>query len=127
MLIKKGKIERQGTPADLAYNGVKIMPLELSEISSNDEKLDENSSETITDETNESAYPKSIVNGRMIEIDGIDEGLPMEPNSKGIVTGSLYLAYFKAGANSPILLILFISFLFVQFLTSSSDYCVLLW
>lgn len=94
------------------------MQLESSEVGPNDE----NSSET-----NESAYPKNIINGRMIEIDEIGEGLPMEPNSKGIVKGSLYVAYFKAGANSSILLTLFISFLFVQFLASTSDYWVLLW
>lgn len=56
-----------------------------------------------------------------------DEGVQMEASSKGKVKGSVPLNYFKSSAHWSILIILLISFGFVQFLASAADYWVSLW
>lgn len=56
-----------------------------------------------------------------------DVGVPMEDSSKGKIKGSLSIKYFKAGTHWCVLLILFISFVFVEFLATAADHFVLLW
>lgn len=55
------------------------------------------------------------------------EAMHSEANSKGTIKGSILLHYFRAGANWFIVLILFLSFIFVQFLASFTDYFVAIW
>lgn len=56
-----------------------------------------------------------------------DKGVPMEAISKGKVKGSLLWNYFSSGAHWSVLLILFSSVVFVQFLASTTDYFVSIW
>lgn len=56
-----------------------------------------------------------------------DEGVQMEASSKGKVKGSVPLNYFRSGAHWPILILLLISFAFVQLLASAADYWVSIW
>lgn len=56
-----------------------------------------------------------------------DDGIQMEASSKGKVKGSVPLIYFMSGAHWSILILVLISFVFVQFLASSADYWVSVW
>lgn len=70
----------------------------------------------------------SLIDGDAVaEEEEQDEGIQMEASSKGKVKGSVPLNYFKSGAHWSILILLLISFGFVQFLASSADYWVSLW
>lgn len=51
----------------------------------------------------------------------------LESTSRGKVQGSLFLKYFRSGANPAVLLLLFSFFLAAQILASSADYFVSFW
>lgn len=61
--------------------------------------------------------------------DGADEGpqAVAEKSSKGTVHGSLLAQYFKAGANTISLMIVFSLFLLAQVAASAADYWVSFW
>lgn len=56
-----------------------------------------------------------------------DEGVELEASSKGKVKGSLFVSYFRAGANWPVLCIIIFLFVFAQMLGSAVDYFVSYW
>lgn len=53
--------------------------------------------------------------------------IEFEATSKGTAGRAGAMSYFKAGANWPVLIVLFASFLFVQFLASFADFWVSVW
>lgn len=59
----------------------------------------------------------------------VDEGpqAVAEKSSKGTVQGSLLAQYFKAGANSILLMPMFALFLLAQVAASAADYWVSYW
>lgn len=65
-------------------------------------------------------------------IDNDDEedqfsNIDFEASSEGTAKRTKAMSYFKAGASWPVLILLFSSFLFVQFLASLADYWVSVW
>lgn len=135
----QGKIEVQGSPADLAKSGVDFAQLVGTlEKAENEENPDSRpvSRQVSRKSSVRSASTMSLVSsldGSIIEDNNEEEddvpyaGVQMEASSKGTVKGSVTLNYFKAGAHWSMLVTLTIAFLITQFLASAADYWVSVW
>ncbi|XP_055306876.1 ATP-binding cassette sub-family C member 4-like [Sitodiplosis mosellana] len=134
ILLKDGKIEAQGTPVDLAHNGVDFAELEeIVEQLEGAENVRKISQQMSRKSSTQSAYS---VNSRTDKSESEDEedgnsdedvGILMEATSKGAVKGSISWNYFKTGAHWSIIISLFFSFFLVQFIASAIDYWVSVW
>lgn len=128
-------IEVQGSPDDLNKSGVDFAKLvglsdESSEVPGEipDAQTAQKSSVVTlnSDDTSKTESESIEVNVKQKEKEK-DGGLQMEETSKGKVKGSIPWNYFKAGAHWSVLIILALSFLFVQLIASGADYWVSVW
>ncbi|XP_055306890.1 ATP-binding cassette subfamily C member 4-like isoform X2 [Sitodiplosis mosellana] len=131
IVLKNGRIEAQGTPAELARSGVDFVELvgtvETPEVRDNSEMFKRQKSQTLSIRSTSMESLNSFIEYKENEQDKNDEGAHAEQSSKGKVKGSVFINYFTAGANWFILLFLCTSFLFVQLLGSAADYFVSIW
>lgn len=118
----------------MVSKGVKYIPLDTADVEENFEIFYRQAPRissphsTIDSMSNFIEQPqKDNENDNEARIVEKDIGVPMEDSSKGKIKGSLSIKYFKAGSHWCVLLILFISFLFVEFLATSVDHFVLIW
>lgn len=123
--MQQGKVEIQGTPADLYGSQIDFAELvgvvETADPVDNDESFDRRISQISTISL---APSIDVENPNVTEF---DEGIELEATSKGKVKGSLLLSYFRAGADWPVLCLVIFLFVFVQFLASAVDYWVSYW
>lgn len=124
----QGKIAAQGTPTDLASNGLNLITPDGNE-ANEDKQLERQAS-------NRSMSTNSL-NG---DIDGSEhgdgdadeqsrklEGVQLEASSKGKTKGSKLVKYFIAGARWSTLSLLLFSFVGTQILGSAADIWVSIW
>lgn len=131
--ILQGKIEVQGTPADLSKSGVDFAKL-VGTVETDDQN---DGTETIDRKMSRKSSIRSSAASRKSNADGSfdgdanneqkDEGVQMEASSKGKIKGSIPGNYFAAGANWFVLLLLAISFVLVQLMASAADVWVSIW
>lgn len=115
----QGKIEAQGTPADLSKIGLDITEfIGCDESGKHEESAERRISQQIS--TNETTHNEKL-------IDETVEGVGLEESSMGKVKGSLAAKYFRAGGNWFWIFLVFFSFGLTQFLASSADYWVSVW
>lgn len=132
VILKEGKIEVQGSPADLVTSGV-----DLAKLVGTEEKENEESPEKIGRQMSRQSSTRSASTSSLDSADGSNfdedeneerlEGVAMEASSKGKVKGSIAANYFTAGAHWSILAIILLLFLVVQLLASAADYWVSIW
>ncbi|XP_031636354.1 multidrug resistance-associated protein 4-like [Contarinia nasturtii] len=131
VVLNNGRIEVQGSPADLSRSGVDFAKLVGTE--ENDENPEKMARQLSRRSSTRSVSSASVSSADMSEFDGDDgneqaaKGVEMEASSKGKVKGSVAVNYFTAGAHWSILFVLGISFLIVQLLASAADYWVSIW
>lgn len=128
----QGRVVIQGTPAELYKSDDDFVELvgikEMPEVKESAKVYSRQQSETLSSRSASSISLNSAKGSiKTNEIIEKDQGVQMEASSKGTVKGSILVNYFKAGAHWPILLILLLSFLVVQFLASATDYWVSVW
>lgn len=130
----QGKVEIQGTPAELYKKDVDLAELVgmvgKPQVKDNSETFSRQNSKSHSIRSSSSTSLNNTEDGKAVKMfdDNIkDRGVQMEASSKGKVKGSISVNYFKAGGHWFILLILLFSFLFVQFLASATDYWVSVW
>lgn len=126
----QGKIEVQGSPADLARSGVDFAKLVgVKEQPPNEEntEIDNRSRRSSVWSTISATSSITEELDEDVEDEEKDEGIQMEESSKGKVKGSILAAYFKAGAHWTVLFVLAFSFVFVQVLASAADVWVSVW
>ncbi|CAO1401294.1 unnamed protein product [Diamesa serratosioi] len=123
VIMKDGKIEKQGRPGDLAEMGVDFMKLcaetdeqELRRRGSITKSVSSLNSESLEDCEEEKIEEKEQ-----------QKEINVELMSKGKVQGNVSMNYLRAGANSAVLLLSVFLFLFTQVLASMSDYWVSFW
>lgn len=131
VILKNGKIEKQGTPEDLLASGVSLEKF-LEDASENDTGIQ-------ADGTNSYRSRKRTSSTSSQDLDGIQEeeteiedekkevedDQNVEQTSKGKVKGNVFMNYIKAGASSIFtMFVLFSLFILTQVLVSLSDYWV---
>lgn len=125
----QGKIEVQGSPAEMARSGVDFAEL-IGENEIDESKRSHSQSRTSSTRSVRSISSTSLCSmaGEPFdEIEANDEPeqtVQMESSSKGIVKGSNTLNYFKAGAHWSVLGSLAILFVIVQLFASGADYWI---
>lgn len=117
----QGKVDVQGTPADLCQKHNNFVDL----IGAIEESAAVESIETFSRRKSETFSMQSTSSSSSVERK--DEGVQLEASSKGKVKGSLSMQYFRAGGHWSILLGLGFLFVFVQFVGSAIDYWVSVW
>lgn len=127
----QGKIEIQGSPADLAKSGVDFAKL-VGTVEKDDEKEDSPDKSLSRQTSSRSSTGslsslKSSNDGSLVDDGRKDDGVQMEASSKGKVKGSIPGNYFAAGTHWSLLVILGITFIVVQLLASGADYWVSIW
>ncbi|XP_055302579.1 ATP-binding cassette sub-family C member 4-like isoform X2 [Sitodiplosis mosellana] len=133
VVLKDGRIEVQGTPADLANSGVDFAKLVgTNEIDNEEgpEKFKRQMSRQTSTRSASSISLNSSADGFEFddeEDEGKTKGVEMEDSSKGKVKGSIAYNYFRAGSHWSILFVLGVLFLVVQLLASAADYWVSIW
>lgn len=125
----QGKVEMQGTPFDVSTSSKLFAELigrvKTPKVEENVKTVGRRRSVTLSTRSsissNESGDFESVWEYEA------DQGVQMEASSKGKVKGSIPMNYFKAGANWPLLVVLLLLFIFVQFIASTTDYFVSVW
>lgn len=125
----QGKIVVQGTPGDLSKR-VDLAALEAEEKVEHQE-MPNNYSRNISRHFSRQISIQSTTSC-LDELNDNNEGdqfsnIEIETMSKGTSGRGKAMSYFKAGANWPTLVALFVSFLVVQFLASFADFWVSVW
>lgn len=131
-IFNQGKVEIQGTPNDLYKSNVDFVELVgiiESELKENAEKFQRSSSAFSIRSSRSSciSLESTDLSDIDIDIEIEDEGIQMEPNSKGKVRGSMMANYFTAGINWPMLMVLLFSFVLAQIIGSTFDYWTSIW
>lgn len=126
MTISQGKIEAQGTPADLSKSGVDFVQF-LGSIEEPIEEFDANIVPKTRKISVASNFSADSFYSDCGNINEKDNGLRMEESSKGKVRGSIPLRYFLSGAHWFVLILLTIVFPVVDIIASSSDYWMSIW
>lgn len=145
--IDQGKIEIQGTPANLQNSHIDFAELIRVETPADrqakaisvrlkSERLLRRSSVFLSRSSGLLLSRSSVLLSRssvflsredMGDDSSRDGDFQKEASSKGIVKGNLTINYFKAGIRLSQIVALAFSFLFVQFVASSVDYFVSIW
>ena len=127
VIMKDGKVERQGRPGDLAEMGVDFMKL--------CEETDEQELRRKRSVSRSSSRSVNSLNSESLDDMEVKEIVEMEQEkqtnveqmSKGKVKGNVSLNYLRSGANPAVLLLSVFLFLFTQALASMFDYWVSFW
>lgn len=131
IVLKDGRIEAQGSPLDLARSGIDFVELvgtvETPEIRDHTDLFQRQKSQTLSIRSTSTESLNSFTEFEENEPEKNLDNVHEEKNSKGKVKGSLFINYFRAGANWFIILFLCTFFLFVQVLGSAADYWVSVW
>ncbi|CAO1406085.1 unnamed protein product [Diamesa tonsa] len=127
VIMKDGKVERQGRPGDLAEMGVDFMKLceETDEQEIRRKRSVSRSSSRSVNSLNSESLDDTEV--KEVEEKEQEKQTNVELMSKGKVTGNVSLNYLRAGANPAVLLLSVFLFLFTQALASTFDYWVSFW
>lgn len=121
VIMKDGKIERQGRAEDLAAAGVDIMKIaEATE----EEKTRARSLSRTSSTSSEDDDAKSV---KSVEAEEHEKQTNVEEMSKGRVKGNVTMAYLKAGGNNFKLFFAGFLFALTQTIASVSDYWVGFW
>lgn len=119
----------QGSPTELVRSGVDFIEMvgtvDTPEIRDNADMFKRQKSQTLSIRSTSTESLNSFTEFQ--EIESAENAMHAEGSSKGKVKGSLFVNYFRAGANWFILLFLCTFFLFVQVLGSSADYWAMIW
>lgn len=122
----QGRIEIQGSPADLAESEIDFVQyMGLVEDPTENIDLIENpvsrTSSISSRKSNGSSHSKHENNEKK------DDGVQMEESSKGKIKGSVAWGYFSSGTHWLILISLAVIFPIVEIFASGSDYWLSIW
>lgn len=118
----QGKIEAQGTPADLSRSGVNFVEL----IRNNE--FDGNESIFSRPLSQSSSKLSSIGSSdASLNKENTHDGVGMEASSRGKINGSIALHYFRAGANWLGIIVVSTLFVLAQVVASTTDCWVSFW
>lgn len=127
LFFSQGKIEVQGSPAEMARSGVDFAEL-IGENENEDNKQRSRTQSRTSSMRSLSSTSLCSMGGEPVEeIEAEEEPeqvMQMEHSSKGKVKGSNALNYFQAGAHWSILGSLGVLFILVQLCASGADYWV---
>lgn len=128
MIILQGKIEAQGTPADLANSGIDFVRF-LGP--TDDDEVEKDFVGNILPKTRKISVTSTFSNDSFYSdcgnFDDGEIGLQMEESSKGKIKGSVPLRYFQSGSHWLVLVLLAIIFPVADIIASSSDYWMSIW
>lgn len=127
----QGKIEIQGTPADIHDSDIDFSDL----IDAIETPENRETKEIVHRQKSERLHRRSSLFTskdfseiiKMTQDSEKDIGLQMEASSKGTIKGSLTYHYFKAGVHWSVFMVLVFFFLITQLLASAVDYWVSIW
>lgn len=126
----QGKIEVQGSPADLSKSGVDFAKL-VGIVENSEGNKSENIDQQMCRQLSIRSSNTSITSHRSSTDGSIDEnnckGVQMEDSSRGKVKGSVSTNYFTAGANWFVLFLLMSAFVVAQLVASGADFWVSIW
>lgn len=136
--VLQGTIAIQGTPSDLARNGVDLMTLVENETENVDKQRQSECKPRMSIQS--SIRSASICSGLRRSTCSTEYGFEPTEAFNGATNAELMeaapdeksrrrvgLKYFKAGANWPFLCLVMLLFVFAQFLASASDIWVSIW
>ena len=125
VVMKDGKVERQGRAEDLANAGVDIMKIAEEEETIRTRSISRSSSRSMS--VNSDSDSEVSTNPQEKEEELHEKQTNLEEMSKGKVKGNVTLNYLKSGGNLFKLSIAMFLFALTQVIASASDYWVGYW
>lgn len=116
--FEQGKVEAQGTPESLADTQNEFAQMIKLHQHHDQRKL------SISSASSDSGPEILLAAAQNV---GEDKGAQLEESSRGKFKGSILWSYCRAGANPYVLIGLILLLVFVQILSSGSDYWVSVW
>lgn len=128
----QGKIEVQGSPADLSKSGVdfaKLIGIVENSEGNKSENIDQQMCRQLSIRSSNTSITshRSSNDGSIDECEKNNEGVQMEDSSRGKVKGSISINYFTAGANWCVFFLLISGFVVAQLVASGADFWVSIW
>ncbi|KAF5283707.1 hypothetical protein FQR65_LT13742 [Abscondita terminalis] len=124
IILENGKIKIEGTYQELQSSG-----LDFAKLLRKDSIKDIDEEDDIELPLRKGSYQRqnSVVNLKKSEKVGEEPLVVEEQRTSGSVSGSVYIKYFKSGANTFWILLLILIFLLAQFFASFADYFLAYW